>query len=243
MSAAPPVSPPSQPPPPAVPTAPPPPRSAPRWLILAILAATGLAVGFNAWVRKTAPRQEIASEIPIRSTIKKDITLTERNGQSVNFLDLKGKVVLVSYVYTVCPHGCAAVIGEMRKLLDKYRGRPDFHLVSMAVLPDHDTPAFLKSYADGLGLSPADPWWFLTGDRTAIWDFMDHQLRLTPAVPIPEADRLNPLDTYDHDLRIVLIDRDSNIRGYYSVFHPDSAVAAMMAENLEKHTTALLDQP
>ncbi len=219
------------------------PRSAPRWIIFAILGAVGLSIGFNALVKSTSPPQDLTSSLPVRSTIEKDITLTERSGQPVKILDLKGKVVAAAYVYTVCPHGCAAVIGEMRKLLEKYRSRPDFHLVSMAVLPDHDTPDFLKAYAEGLGLTPADPWWFLTGDRAQIWDFMDHQLRLTPSVPIPEADRLNAMDTHDHDLRIVLIDRDSNIRGYYSVFHPDATVAEMMVEKLEKDTATLLDTP
>ena len=72
---------------------------------------------------------------------------------------------------------------------------------------------------------------------------MDTQLRLTPAVPIPPEARLNPLDTHEHDLRVVLIDRSGRLRGYYSVFHPQEEIAKLMQENLEADTLALLDSP
>jgi cytochrome oxidase Cu insertion factor (SCO1/SenC/PrrC family) len=72
---------------------------------------------------------------------------------------------------------------------------------------------------------------------------MDQQLLLTPAQPIPPEERLNPLDTYEHDLRIVLIDRESQVRGYYSVFHPQEEVAELMQENLEADLVTLLAEP
>ena len=217
-----------------------PPTGAPRWIVVVIFAAVGLSIGFNYLVKATQPVQDIAQEIPIRSSVTADLELTERSGQTIRLSSLKGKVTAMAYIYTVCPHGCAAVVGEMKKLLEKYRDRPDFQLVSIAILPDHDNAGFLKSYAEGLGLTPADPWWFLTGERAKIWDFMDHQLRLTPAVAIPENERLNPLDTYEHDLRIVLLDRDRNVRGYYSVFHPQPEIASLMSEKLEKDIATLL---
>jgi cytochrome oxidase Cu insertion factor (SCO1/SenC/PrrC family) len=179
----------------------------------------------------------------VRNTITGDLAATERTGKIVRLSELRGKVTVCAYVYTVCPHGCAAVVGEMQKLFQRHGSRPDFHLLSLAVLPDHDTPEFLSAYADGLGLKPGDPWWFLTGNRQEIWNFMDKELLLTPAVPIPEAERLNPLDTHDHDLRIVLIDRSGRVRGYYSVFHPQSEIAELMQENLEADTLALLEDP
>lgn len=219
------------------------PARAPRWLVPMIIGAALLAVCFQLLLPRLLPKQPRARELPPRGTIEADVELTDRTGKRARMLDLRGKVVACAYLYTVCPHGCAAVAGEMRKLLEKYGGRPDFHLVSMAVLPDHDTADMLNGYAEGLGLKPSDPWWFLTGERAEIWNFMDRQLRLTPAVPIPEEDRLNALDTHDHDLRIVLIDRRSRIRGYYAVFHPQAEVAEMMCEALRRDTGALLDEP
>ncbi len=216
------------------------PRSRPPWgLIVVILGSVAAAIIYNMTLQRTVLKRDI----PVRSTITGDLTATERTGRVVRLSELRGKVVVCAYVYTVCPHGCAAVIGEMQKLFKLYGQRDDFQLVSIAVLPEHDTPEFLSAYADGLGLKPTDPWWFLTGNRQEIWDYMDQQLLLTPAQPIPPEERLNPLDTFEHDLRIVLIDRESRVRGYYSVFHPQEEVAELMQENLEADLLTLLAEP
>ena len=208
-------------------------------MISMILLAVAIATGYNLILRQAVPKRDI----PVRNTITGDLSATERSGKVVRLTELRGKVTLCAYVYTVCPHGCAAVIGEMQKLFKLYGSRPDFHLVSLAVLPEHDTTEFLSAYADGLGLKPTDPWWFLTGSRQEIWEYMDRQLLLTPAIPIPEAERLNPLDTHDHDLRIVLIDRAGRVRGYYAVFHPQTEIAELMQEKVEADTLALLEDP
>ena len=223
-------------------SAPPPPALRRRlpWALISIIAlSVAGAVIFNVQMRRTVLKRDI----PVRNTITGDLAATERTGRVVRLSELRGKVVVCAYVYTVCPHGCAAVVGEMQKLFKRHGSRSDFHLVSLAVLPDHDTTEFLSAYAEGLGLKPADPWWFLTGNREEIWNYTDRQLLLTPSVPIPPEERLNPLDTHEHDLRVVLIDRASRIRGYYSVFHPQTEIAELMQERLEADTLALLEHP
>ena len=214
-------------------------RGTPWGVICLIVVSIATVIVFNVGMRRTVLKRDI----PVRHTITGDLAATERTGKIVRLSELRGKVVVCAYVYTVCPHGCAAVVGEMQKLFKRHGARPDFHLVSVAVLPEHDTKEFLSAYADGLGLKPSDPWWFLTGKREEIWDYMDKQLLLTPSVPIPPEERLNPLDTHEHDLRIVLIDQQSRIRGYYSVFHQQEEIATLMQQNLEADTMALLGQP
>jgi cytochrome oxidase Cu insertion factor (SCO1/SenC/PrrC family) len=131
----------------------------------------------------------------------------------------------------------------MQKLNAAHHARPDFHQVSLAVAPERDTTGFLKAYAEGVGAKPEDPWWFVTGNQQAIWDYMTHELQLQAPAPIPEEKRLNPLDLYEHDLRLVLIDRQGRVRGYYSVFHPQSEVAMLMTEHLSRDVRRLLDHP
>ena len=101
----------------------------------------------------------------------------------------------------------------------------------------------MSSFAEGLSMRPQDPWWFLTGDQKKLWSFMTDELGLTPAKAIPEDERLNPLDLYAHDLRIVLVDRNGNVRGYYDVFHPEPGIAELMREKLRTDTQRLLDEP
>jgi hypothetical protein len=61
--------------------------------------------------------------------------------------------------------------------------------------------------------------------------------------PIPESERINPLDFYEHDLRLVLVDRQGRVRGYYSVFHPQPEIAQIMTEKLGRDVQRLLDHP
>ena len=181
--------------------------------------------------------------LPVFSKMKGDLEATERSGKTVHTSALKGKVRVFAYVYTVCPHGCIAVVGEMLKLKKEFADHADFHLVSVSVVPERDNAKFLSGFANGTGLKPEDPWWFLTGDRAKLSSFMTDQLKLEPSKLIPEHERLNPLDLYEHDLRIVLVDRQDNVRGYYSVFHPQPEIAQIMREKLHRDTQRLLNEP
>lgn len=211
------------------------------WLWLAVCSVALLTVMLLAG--RVLDNAGLRKPLPIYSTLERGLTAQERSGQNVSLAHLKGKVFTCAYIYTVCPHGCAAVLGEMMKLHKRHGSHTDFHQVSIAVAPERDTPAFLHSYALGLGLTPEDPWWFLTGEQKQLWQFMDHDLKLAPAKPIPEEERLNPLDLYNHDLRIVLVDRQGRVRGYYAVFHPEQDIAKLMCERLQRDTEMLLNHP
>lgn len=206
------------------------------FIVLAIIAG-------SLTLRQSLRRSVPDPPPPDLGALSLDLEAVERTGVPVKASSLSGKVRIYAHLYTVCPHGCAAVVAEMTKLLALYRGRPDFHMVSVAVIPERDTPEFFKLYAEGLGVKPEDPWWFLTGKRDAIETFMVDGLKLEKPRPIPPEERLNPLDFYEHDLRLVLVDRKGHIRGYYSVFDPSEELAALMRDKLQKDVRRLLDNP
>lgn len=203
----------------------------------------GLAIAGVLVLGRYANRMLPQNPLPVVTEIHGDLEATERSGQPVKLSALRGKATVMACLYTVCPHGCAAVVAQMQKLNTAYRKRPDFHLVSLAVAPERDTAEFLKAYAEGVGAKPEDPWWFVTGEQQRVWDYMEHDLQLQAPAPIPEEKRLNPLDLYEHDLRLVLIDRRGRVRGYYSVFHPQPEVATLMTEKLGRDVQRLLDNP
>jgi cytochrome oxidase Cu insertion factor (SCO1/SenC/PrrC family) len=94
-----------------------------------------------------------------------------------------------------------------------------------------------------VGVKSGDPWWFVSGDRQQTWDYMTHELQMQAPAVIPEEKRVNPLDLYEHDLRIVLIDRSGRVRGFYAVFHPQPEIAEVMTAKLHKDVRRLLDDP
>jgi len=204
-----------------------------------IILAVGMCLGASWMFERTLP----ATSFPIITTVKGDLVATERSGRTVRFSDLKGKVVVCAYLYTVCPHGCAAITAQMQELLKRFGDHADFQLLSVAIHPDRDTPALLSSYAEAVGAKANSPWWFVTGEQKGLWDFMTKELHLEEAKPIPEDERINPMDHYEHDLRIVLIDRQGRVRRYYSVFHPQPEIAALMCERLPQDVQRLLEHP
>lgn len=211
------------------------------WLRMALGIGTAVAAVLllGHYARQALPQKPI----PIITQIQNDLEVIERSGRPVKLSALRGKVTVMACLYTVCPHGCAAVVAQMQKLNAAYRDRPDFHLVSLAVAPDRDTPDFLKSYAEAVGARASDPWWFVTGEQKDIWKYMTHELLLQAPTPIPEEKRFSPLDLYEHDLRLVLIDRRGCVRGYYSAFHPQPEIAEVMTEQLNHDVQRLLDNP
>lgn len=209
-----------------------------RMLLGIGMAIAGVLV-LGHYARQALPQ----APLPVVTHIKGDLEATERSGQTVKLSALRGKVTVMACLYTVCPHGCAAVVAQMQKLNTAYRTRPDFHLVSLAVAPERDTSGFLKAYAEGVGARPEDPWWFVTGEQQRIWDYMTYDLQLQAPAAIPEEKRINPLDLYEHDLRMVLIDRQGRVRGYYAVFHPQAEIATLMTEKLSRDVQRLLDNP
>ena len=210
-----------------------------RWLML---VAIGLVIA-SIWFGKVLDQILPKPRLPVFATITHDLEATERSGRTVRLSSLRGQVFTCAYLYTVCPHGCSAVTGQMLKLNQRFGSRPDFHQVSVTVAPERDTPPFLNAYAEGMGVKTGNPWWFIGGNQTQLWAFMENELLLTPSKPIPLAERLNPLDLYVHDLRIVLIDRKGRIRGYYAVFHPQPEIARLMCERLQRDTENLLNDP
>jgi len=211
------------------------------WLRMALgigMALVGVIL-FGRYASNALPQ----AALPVVAQIHGDLAVTERSGQAVKLSALRGKVTVMACLYTVCPHGCAAVVVQMQKLNAEHRTRSDFHLVSLAVAPERDTPGFLKAYAEGVGVKPGDPWWFVSGEQQKIWDYMTYELQLQAPQPIPEEKRVNPLDFYEHDLRLVLIDRQGRVRGYYSVFHPQPEIAELMTEQLSRDVQRLLDHP
>ena len=210
---------------------------------LRMVLGIGMAVAGVLMMGRLATRMLPQKPLPVVAQIQGDLEATERSGQTVKLSALRGKVCVMACLYTVCPHGCAAVVQEMQKLNAAHRTRPDFQLVSLAVAPERDSVSFLKAYAEGVGVKPADPWWFITGQQQRIWDYMTYDLQLQAPRPIPEETRINPLDLYEHDLRLVLVDRQGRVRGYYSVFHPQPEIAAVMKEQLGRDVQRLIDDP
>jgi protein SCO1/2 len=93
-----------------------------------------------------------------------EFTLTSQDGMPVSLADFRGKVVAVTFIYTLCTDTCPVLTPMMSFVQDRLG--PDFGtkiaFVSITVDPERDTPAVLKEYAEAFGANPAG-WAFVTG--------------------------------------------------------------------------------
>jgi protein SCO1/2 len=94
-----------------------------------------------------------------------NLPVVTQDGKTVRFYDdlLKGKVVVINFIYTSCPDICPVATARLTQVEDKLgdeMGR-DVFFISMTVDPEHDTPERLHEYAKAFGTGPG--WFFVTG--------------------------------------------------------------------------------
>jgi protein SCO1/2 len=108
-----------------------------------------------------APRKALA----IGQTVP-DFTLTDQTHRRVVLSALRGKVVVVNFIYTSCPlpNFCLRIANNFGVLQKRFKARLGRDLVLLTVTfdPVHDTPDVLAQYARRWDADPAN-WRFLTG--------------------------------------------------------------------------------
>ena len=165
--------------------------------------------------------------------------LTERSGKKVELDDLRGKVILMAYVYTSCPRGCSMIVEEMKHVYDEFApNHPGFQIVSFTIDPE-DTPEHMKQFAESRGITK-DNWWFVNGPKEAVRTFLSYDVKFYDVKEIPEKDRFSPADKYEHDMRVALIDHQGHVRGMYNIIVADQEFQKFDREKLRKNLAYLL---
>jgi protein SCO1 len=140
-----------------------------------ILALVMLASGLPASVMLQPPPETQQATSQEQSLPKiasaPGFTLTSQDGAQISLADLRGKVVAVTFIFTLCTATCP-VLTPMMSLVQDRLG-PDFGdkvvFASITVDPERDTPEMLKLYAQTYGADVAG-WSFLTGPPAVIQD-------------------------------------------------------------------------
>ena len=141
-----------------------------------------------------------------------EFSLTERSGRTVRDADLRGKIWIASFVFTRCEYGCDDITQTMHKLQQDFAQYPDVLLITFTVDPQHDDVDELRRYAEKYG-ADANRWLFLTGPEKDVYRLLRNGFRIT-AEQNQGAER-TPGNEVRHDNKLVLVDRDGRIRGYY----------------------------
>jgi len=98
------------------------------------------------------------------ASVLTDAKLVDQNGNTVDLASLKGKPLVVDFIYTSCPGPClmeTAKFANVALRLGNDLGSK-VTLVSISVDPEHDGPKQLLDYSRQQGADEKG-WYFLTG--------------------------------------------------------------------------------
>jgi protein SCO1 len=118
---------------------------------------------------ETAAPEELIRRNSVNLSLP-DVDVLDQDGRPLRFhTDLvKGKVVLVSFIYTTCVFTCTTQgksLASLQKLLGERLGR-EVTLLTVSTDPETDMPAKLKKW--GAAFGARDGWIFVTGETAAM---------------------------------------------------------------------------
>lgn len=152
----------------------------------------------NAEVQQTKPVIDLPKikEVP-------GFTGTNFDGSKFKSESLKGKVWLASFMFTSCGDICPRLNSQLSALYGEFKDEQNLNFVSISVDPDNDTQEVLKKYAERYGAKPEK------------WEFLRMNIDTVKNLSL-EGFRIASLNApLDHSKRIVLVDTEGQIRGYY----------------------------
>lgn len=196
-------------------------RRAGRWILATLVAGAVVGVVVLA-LRARQPPPPVLGTVP-------DFALIERSGRLVTPGDLQGQPYVASFIFTRCTGTCPALSARMAEIrrAAASAGLP-VRFVSFSVDPVHDRPEVLREYASRTG-ADHDDWFFLTGDRDALYTLIGAGFRLAVAER-PAADVASRGgELIAHSDRLVLVDGQGQIRGYYRGIEPETT-ARLLAD-------------
>jgi cytochrome oxidase Cu insertion factor (SCO1/SenC/PrrC family)/mono/diheme cytochrome c family protein len=129
-----------------------------RVLLLATAAVTTAALSMSG--------ASFAQNRPWGESYIPNLPVVTQDGKTVRFYDdlVKGKIVIISFIYTSCTDICPLTTARLSQLEEKLGdlvGR-DIFMVSMTVDPQRDTAQRLKEFSDAFQTGPG--WTFVTGN-------------------------------------------------------------------------------
>jgi protein SCO1/2 len=93
-----------------------------------------------------------------------DFKLQSADGHAVRLADLRGKVVVLHFIYASCPDVCplhAETIARVQAMVNDTPMKQRVMFVTITTDPSRDTPDVMRDYGPSHGLDPVN-WLFLT---------------------------------------------------------------------------------
>src|SRR5579875_879544 len=127
--------------------------------------------------------------------------LIDQNGRAFRLSDFKGKVTLLSFIFTRCKDVCLTISSKFQQLQRLLDPR-DFHLVEVSIDPSYDSPAVLAAYGRKFDANNR-MWTFATGESAVVSSIMNS---------FGVSSLANGDDDFLHNTSLVMIGRRGVVR-------------------------------
>jgi protein SCO1/2 len=194
-----------------------------RAALASLVAASvvGLAAGCGGSAASTAPagaaghRFSGAALSPTRQA--PDFALRDQKGALVRLSDERGRLVLVTFLYTHCVDVCPFIAETLNTALRQLGAEAgDVRVFAVSVDPKGDTPSAVRRFVRSHGLLPQ--FHYLTGSRPALANVW-HAYHVGASKSGP--------GVLDHSAYTLLVDRGGDARLLYAA---DAGPAAVLAD-------------
>lgn len=216
---------------------------------LPVLLAAGLCLAATAVIAAVVfnPPQPPTRLLP-EPLAAPSFAVIDSQGNPLTQDDLQGQVWVCDFFLTRCTGVCPLLGQRMAELAWELEQDPELagvKLISFSVDPEHDRPEQLATYRamylpvwaaaqDRVDFAPRraaieKSWRHVTAadtDQQAFWDTVESDFLLM----VGEADPNDKTTPISHSDRLVLIDRQGRIRGYYAGLNPEESGEPLLAD-------------
>jgi protein SCO1/2 len=137
-----------------------------------------------------------------------DFTLINQDGRERGTVNWDNKIVVVNFFFTHCPVICPAMTKNLKTVNNAYENDDEILFNSISIDPDRDSPDQLKAYSRRFHIETAK-WDLLTGNKKDIYKLARNSFMVVAT------DGDGGPDDFIHSERLVLVDKQRRIRGYY----------------------------
>ncbi len=172
--------------------------------------------------RPTAPHKMFAEGVAAATNLKgekvmdsinhiiPDAKFETQSGDSLQLDSLRGSIYVADFFFASCPGICPKMNHNLERVQQGFIKDDNFKIVSFTVDPERDSINVLRRYADDHNAIPGK-WYFLRNNKATIFKLAKDGFFITA-----KDDEDGGPEAFVHSEKLVLVDKDGNIRKYYS---------------------------
>ncbi len=164
--------------------------------------------------------------------------LIDDKGRSFSLEKFRGKVLLITYGYTSCPHVCPTITAFLKQVetqLDNKGFKGRYRIVFITVDPEDDTVERLRKYKKERGFNN---WIFLTGSKESlkkVWKDYNVYVKDRGIMEMKHGENVMKHRMIDHTAKLTIVDKKGYIvEEFKSMYLPVEDIVEDVTYLIEK---------